>query len=171
MALTLLGDMISNRPRRLNGVSYIGYQRYFLTACAALQRPVFNEALLATRVVAQLLDVATSFEFAVSAYCVMPDHVHALLEGQSERSNFIEFVKRFKQVTGFEFRRHANHRLWQPGYYERILRSDEATEAVVRYILENPIRAGLTSKLGEYAFAGSDRYTLEELISAWDRQT
>jgi hypothetical protein len=38
----------------------------------------------------------------------------------------------------------------------------------VRYILENPIRAGLAKKLGEYPFAGSDVYDLPALLTAWD---
>ena len=55
---------------------------------------------------------------------------------------------------------------------DRILRDDEATLAVVRYILENPIRAGLAKELGEWPSAGSHVYTWAQLLSAWDdRQT
>ena len=59
----------------------------------------------------------------------------------------------------------------QSGYHEHILRDDEATESVVRYVLENPVRAGLTAALGEYAFAGSDVYELDALKTAWEKQT
>ena len=162
--------MISRRPRRLDGMSYVGYQRYFLTTCTSLRRTVFTAPPLATRVVEQLLLNATMFDFAVLAYCVMPDHLHALVEAKSAGSDLRAFVKRFKQVTGFEYRRHAEHRLWQPGYHEHILRSDERTEAVVRYILENPVRAGLAHRLGEYPFAGSGVYDLKSLQTAWDGQ-
>jgi putative transposase len=86
----------------------------------------------------------------------MPDHLHVLVAGESDQSNFQEFVKRFKQMSGFRHRREERAVLWQSGYHERILRGDEATDAVVRYILENPIRAGLARALGEYPFAGSD---------------
>jgi hypothetical protein len=76
------------------------------------------------------------------------------------------FVKRFKQTTGFVHRRETRQPLWQPGYHERVLRDDEATLTVVRYILENPIRAGLATDLEEYPFAGSERYGLEDLRTA-----
>jgi hypothetical protein len=33
--------MLTNRPRRLPAVSYTGYQRYFVTTCAAFRRKVF----------------------------------------------------------------------------------------------------------------------------------
>ena len=100
----------------------------------------------------------------------MPDHIHALLEAQSERSDFQVFVKRFKQTTGFAYRQKTKERLWQAGYHERILRNDEASPAVVRYILENPVRAGLTKAIGEYPFAGSGIYDGEALKTAWDEQ-
>jgi putative transposase len=75
-----------------------------------------------------------------------------------------------KQVTGYAYRRRFQRSLWQPGYSERILRGDEATLTVVRYILENSIRAGLAAKLGEYPFASSEVYSLEELLAAWENQ-
>ena len=41
------------------------------------------------------------------------------------------------------------------------------SEAVARYIIENPIRAGLTTTLGEYPYAWSDVYDLAALFSDW----
>jgi putative transposase len=163
--------MITSRPKRLDGVSYVGYQRYFVTACCAFRRPLFCNAALATRVIDQLLHNAALCDFAVLAYCLMPDHLHALVEAESEQSDFRMFVKRFKQTTGFAYRQEAKQRLWQAGYHERILRDEETTEVVVRYIIENPIRAGLTNTLGEYPLAGSAAYNLEALKTAWEKQT
>jgi REP element-mobilizing transposase RayT len=100
----------------------------------------------------------------------MPDHLHVLVEAQSERADFRAFVKRFKQTTGFMFRQERRQSLWQPGYHDRVLRDDEATEAVIRHILENPIRAHMAARLGEYPFAGSGMYDLEELLTAWEKQ-
>jgi REP element-mobilizing transposase RayT len=162
--------VITKRPRRLDGVAYLGYQRYFLTTCTAFRRAFFTDPLLARRVIEQLLHNANLFEFAVLAYILMPDHAHVLVEANSEGSDFLKFVKRFKQTTGFQYRQETEQALWQPGYHERVLRDDEATETVVRYILENPIRARLAVRLGEYPFAGSAVYDLGELLTAWERQ-
>jgi hypothetical protein len=38
---------------------------------------------------------------------------------------------------------------------------------VARYILENPIRAGLSTVLGEYTLAGSGMYVPQELRDLW----
>jgi len=163
--------VITKRPRRLDGFPYVGYQRYFLTTCTAFRRPLFTNAPLVSRIVEQLMHNAAHFEFSILAYVLMPDHVHVLAEAESERSDFPAFVKRFKQMTGFAYRRQTGQRLWQHGYHERVLRNDEVTEVVVRYILENPIRARLSTELDEYPFAGSAKYDLEDLKTAWDGQT
>jgi len=151
-------------------VSYVGFERYFLTTCTAFRRSFFATSSVASDVAAQLLHNADQFEFAVLAYCLMPDHLHALVEARSERSDFQAFVKRFKQTTGFKHRQQTKQALSQPGFHERVLRNDEASPAVVRYILENPVRAGIASQIGEYPFGGSGVYDLASLTTAWNEQ-
>jgi REP element-mobilizing transposase RayT len=129
---------------------------------------VFAERWAVAAITEQLRCNAALFEFALVAYCVMPDHVHALLEARAERSDFKAMMKRFKQMTGFAYKKQTGRQLWQPGYHERVLRDDEASEAVARYILENPVRAGLTRELGEYPYAWSDVYDLAGLLTAWE---
>ncbi len=57
-------------------------------------------------------------------------------------------------------------RLWQRYGFERTLRSDESTLAVARYILENPIRAGLVERAQDYPFLGSGVYSIDEILEA-----
>ena len=162
--------MRTNRPRRLTGVSYVGFQRYFLTICTAFRSGCFEEDCVVGDVHRQLQQSAAQFEMQITAYCYMPDHLHVLLKATSEQADFCELVRRFKQVSAFHYKKSMGRALWQPGYHERILRDDELTEAVVRYILENPIRAGLTKCLGEYRFAGSEVYDLAGLSTAWENR-
>jgi putative transposase len=78
---------------------------------------------------------------------VMPDHVYLLVTAQREEADLGKFVKHAKQVTGFAYRLATDASLWQPGYHERVLRDEEATLTVARYVLENPVRAGLAKAL------------------------
>jgi putative transposase len=98
-----------------------------------------------------------------------PTHLHVLVSGESDGSDFARFVKRFKQLSGYNYSRNHQHaKLWQPGYHERVLRHDEATIAVVRYILANPVRAGLAPDTSSYPFSGSELYSRAVLESAFD---
>lgn len=161
--------MFPKRPTRLTGVSYVGYQRYFLTFCTARRHPAFESADLVETCLRQFRRAATAEAFAIVAYCFMPDHVHLVVCGMGEASDLQAFMISCKKVTGFEYSRRHRRRLWQPSYYDRVLRDDESTEAVVRYVLENPVRAGLAKEIGEYPFAGSDLYDATEVRTAWDR--
>jgi hypothetical protein len=76
------------------------------------------------------------------------------------------FLKRAKQFSGFYYSKHCGRRLWQRHGYERVLRSDEATLAVARYIFENPIRAGLVSRVEDYPFLGSTTYGVADILEA-----
>jgi REP element-mobilizing transposase RayT len=163
--------MITKRPRRLVGVSYVGFQRYFVTTCTAFRRPFFLDLAIGNDAVSQILQSAGDQLFDVTAYCLMPDHAHLLLSAQSQTSDVCQFVKQTKQITGFRFRRVRGERLWQPGYHDRILRDDEATLTVAKYILENPVRAGLAKVAGKWPLSGSGVYTWPELFSAWEQQT
>ena len=97
----------------------------------------------------------------------MPDHVHLLVEGLSAVAYACRFVHQAKQRTGYAFaRKHPGKKLWQPSYYDRVLRDEESTLAVIRYILENPVRAQLIDSPAGYPFSGSARYALEEILEA-----
>ena len=80
----------------------------------------------------------------------MPDHVHLLLEGVDERADVVEALRLWKQLTGFAWKQRRGTQLWQKGFHDRVLRDTDDTRAVVRYVLENPIRAGLVRGVHDY---------------------
>ena len=157
------------RPPRLRRFDYRGKYRYFLTICT-VDRRVFHESDATTSVIAQFLHLAEEYNFAVPAYCVMTNHLHALLRGCEARSDFRQFVVRFKQRTGFDWKQRTGQTLWQEGYFDRVLREEETDLSVIAYIAANPVSAGLAASCAEYPFLGSSEYSareLEELIRQW----
>ena len=96
----------------------------------------------------------------------MPDHVHLLAEGLEDRSDLNDFVHRAKQKSGYAYSREQHARLWQPSFYDRVLRDDEATIDVVRYIFENPVRANLVIDYREYPHLGSATYSREQVFES-----
>jgi putative transposase len=158
------------RPRRLDHHLYIGPQQYFLTICTFERRSHFVETATVTLVHDQFLRTAADFEFAILAYCYMPDHVHLLVEGTAQQSHLPSFVSLAKQRAAFLVKRTLQLRLWQQGYFERVLRDDDDAFNVARYVIQNPVRAGLVQSPGQYPFIGSSILTKEQLIGscAWN---
>jgi REP element-mobilizing transposase RayT len=155
--------MYHRRPPRLPADCYTGFQRVFLTMCSDQRRIVFGDPLNATAARDELLRTADACAVEVIAYCFMPDHLHALFEGLSADSELISCADLFRRRSGLAYRSRERRRLWQQGYFDRLLRSDETTIPVVKYILENPVRAGLVRDPGDYPYSGSSRYSLEQL--------
>ena len=65
------------------------------------------------------------------------------------------FVRRAKQYSGFYYSRAHGGKLWQRYGHDHVLRDNERTEDVVRYILNNPVNAGLCARPQDYPFAAA----------------
>jgi putative transposase len=159
--------MFPRRPGRIRDFSYSGFHRYSLTICTKLRQPLFCDAEVVESVLSRLLQCAKEFDFAILAYCFMPDHLHLIVAGCNELADLRGFVTRFKQFAGYDYRQRTHQYLWQESYYDHVLRSDEATERHIRYVMENPVRKGLVGQFTEYPFTASDVFSTEELWDLW----
>jgi REP element-mobilizing transposase RayT len=155
------------RPRRLDGISYTGQQAYFVTACTLDRRNVFVQDEFCEICRDELFAQSNAFGFSTDAYVFMPDHVHWLCEAQDAAASLTRFVSRFKQRTGFAWAQRTGVKLWQKGYWERVLRMHDNPLSIARYILENPVRAGLVRDARDYRYSGSQRYDLEHIMEAY----
>ena len=158
--------MITHRPEHLKTFDYVGLHQYFLTFCTHQRHQIFVDPERVAVVRTQIQRAASEFHFAVLAYCYMPDHVHLLVEGLADDSDCRQFISRAKQYSGFHYQATFGQRLWQRYGFERTLRSGEAAVSVSRYIVENPVRARLVEDIRAYPFAGSDTYTVAQILEA-----
>jgi putative transposase len=156
----------TGRPERLSGFDYIGRHRYFLTFCTFARHRHFTIGERVDMVRSQILRAAAQEDMAVIADCYMPDHLHLLIDGQAIASDGRRFIALAKQLSGYHFQKQVGERLWQRYGYERVLRDEEASLSVARYIFENPVRAGLVEKIADYRFSGSSVYTVEQILEA-----
>lgn len=103
----------------------------------------------------RVVDAASACAFDLLVYTVMPDHLHILAGGTSENADALAFVKRLKQTTSYNFIRHGGgRRLWQQSFFDHVLRRDENAMAIARYIVENPVRAGLCESAEDWVYTG-----------------
>lgn len=158
--------MHTRRPARLKNFSYLGIQRYSLTFCTDWRHKFFENADAVDLALSQFLRVADNERFVILVYCFMPDHVHLLIEGLEEHSDARKFITKAKQCSAHAHKSRFGARLWQPFGYEHVLRDDENVQVVARYILENPVRAGLTKTVLQYPFVGSQVFKLVELLDS-----
>lgn len=154
---------------RLAGFDYRGRHLYFLTYCTFQRTPVFSEKTSVEIVHPQILRAAAAERIHISAYCYMPDHLHLIAAGQDDETDGRAFIAKSKQLSGFEFRRRTGRHLWQRYAYDRLIKPDTLL-TVVRYVLGNPVAAGLVETAMDYPFSGSevwDRPTLELFMKGY----
>jgi len=156
--------MFTKRPERLKIFDYLGLHQYFLTFCTEHRRQCFVDSERVDLVRTQIERAALAHRFALIAYCFMPDHVHLLIEGGANDSDGRRFIRGAKQLSGFHYKAMFHQTLWQRYGYEHVLRDNETGARVARYILENPVRAGLVDRIDGYPFSGSSVYTVEDLM-------
>jgi putative transposase len=159
-------DMPPRRPPRLLDDAYIGTVRIFVTMCTIERQRLFVTHDTVYQVRGELLRTGQDYRTEIVAYCFMPDHLHVLFEGLQSDSNVRKCAEMFRQRSGRSFRAVHSRRAWQEGFYDRVLRRDEDTLAVARYIFENPVRARLCSDIRAYPYSGSSRYSVDVIVAS-----
>jgi REP element-mobilizing transposase RayT len=81
----------------------------------------------------------------------MPDHIHGLLSLRG-RAALPSVMNTLKGRSGHSINRllARNGPFWQSGYHDHALRREEDRLATARYVVANPLRAGLVAHLGDY---------------------
>jgi len=133
----------SHRLRR-GRVSEVG-RPYLITATTAQRQPLFADWQAARTLVAALREEADLGSAHTLAYVVMPDHLHWLLQ-LGDGAALADVVGRVKAVVA--------HRLggpvWQAGFHDHAVRMEEDLAQIARYVVLNPVRAGLVRRVGDY---------------------
>jgi REP element-mobilizing transposase RayT len=126
-------------------------QMYHITTVTAARRKFFSDLVAARFVVQALLRLERSGRAATMAFVVMPDHLHWLfrLPEDSEISSTVGSMK--SQSSGLINRQLGRSgAVWQTGFHDRALRRDEDIIQIARYIVANPLRAGLVGDIRRY---------------------
>ena len=140
---------------RLSSENYTGKRGFFITICCADRQKFFARASLCRWFTKLLRQDAASHQFAVHAYCLMPDHVHLLVEGLAPCSDLLGFVKALKTKSSEAWRQKTSLILWQKKFYDYILRQKDSHDDVAWYIWTNPVRARMCLRPEDFPFAGS----------------
>jgi REP element-mobilizing transposase RayT len=157
-----------NRPGRLSNFEYRGFYTYFVTVCTHHRLQAFDDLEFGSLVRDQLLRQAQLRSIALLAYCLMPDHVHLLARGRTIDADLRSFMQSWLTRAAYVWRKRGGERLWQSGYHDHVLRDEEPFLSVARYVILNPVRAGMVSTPDEYSLVGSTEHSLSELLKAAD---
>ena len=135
------------------GRSSIPGQAYLITTVCHHREKRFSRWSCASRIAPTIDNQRLWRDSRLLAWILMPDHLHLLIE-LGENESLPALMRRVKCVTAgvanaVDRRR---GRVWMPGYHDHALRCDESVAAAVRYMIVNPVRAGLVRRAGDYPY-------------------
>jgi len=118
---------------RLTDYDYKSNGYYFVTVVTKNRENLFN---------GRELDIERELKSTVSVlngvsldyFIIMPNHVHLILQFDSSKILLGEVVRRFKAKVSHMLGRNV----WQPNYYEHIIRNEIALNTIREYIIYNP---------------------------------
>lgn len=123
---------------------------YLITAVVHNRQPLFRNFHLGRLLVAEFKQAHELNLINSLAWVVMPDHFHWLFELKD--ATLPQVVGRTTSLStrSINHARGSKERFWQRGYHDRAIRTDEDLRKVARYIIANPLRAGLVEHIGDY---------------------
>jgi len=144
--------MSLGKPPRLDHV----FQKYdppvyFVTLCTTHRRKVLANDVIHSVVV----DYGQRGEedgFALGRYVIMPDHIHLFVAGTYDFDLGL-WIRGLKRVVAAAVSGGRKH-LWQRGFFDHLIRSNESYLEKWDYVQQNPVRAGLVGDADEWPFQG-----------------
>ena len=133
------------------GRASIPGQPYLVTTNVGGRRPVFRDLFAARAVIGALRYQQEAGNAYTLAFVVMPDHLHWLLVlgKRLSLSKVLATVKGYSAAS-INAEQRTPGRLWQPGFHDHGVRAEEDLRALARYVIANPVRAGLVQSVRDY---------------------
>ena len=126
---------------------------YHLTATTQNRAPIFADHHAAWAACRRFEDRGVLGDARLLAWVLMPDHAHWLLELGMSRA-LPKVVESLKSASARDANTAIGRRgpLWARAYHDRALRQEDDLRTVARYIIANPLRAGLVQRIGDYPY-------------------
>jgi len=127
-------------------------QVYTLTSVTHSRIKLFADIFLARIVVNAMRFHHEKGNVESLAFVIMPDHFH-WLAALSDKIDLARLMQSVKGHTAREIKRAIGgdgKPIWQEGYFDHALRGDEDVKAFARYMIMNPVRAGLVEDIWSY---------------------
>lgn len=128
-------------------------QLYLLTAVTFERAPLFADWRCAHAAAACLAERDSWPGARLLCWVLMPDHWHGLIELHAT----ITLAQAMQRAKGRCARAVNRARgrggcVWSRGFHDHALRRDDDVLHIARYIVANPLRAGLVPRLGDYPY-------------------
>jgi REP element-mobilizing transposase RayT len=127
---------------------------YFVTLCAYRRRQLLTTTAISNAFVRFAQRAYSEHNIAVGRHVIMPDHIHFFVTGPDD-FKLGQWVGTLKQVLRKSIERPSTgDPIWQRGFFDHVLRSEESYAQKWNYVRDNPVRVGLVANADDWPYAG-----------------
>ena len=147
----------TNKPKRLDQV-YATYRFpvYFVTVVTARRRALLDRDVAHRSLIDYARENAGNGR-VMGRYVLMPDHMHFMVRLSAD-ARLADYVRLLRQRITIALRCagavKSDEPVWQPGFFDRLLRTAERHGAAWDYMLRNPLQAGLADVPDHWPYQG-----------------
>lgn len=124
----------------------------FVTVCSARRRPLFARTEIDALLVAGW---RAANHWQVGHYTILPDHIHFFCAPVlTEASSLTDWIKFWKTYVARRWPHSAEQPIWQPGFWDRQLRSVDSYGNKWDYVRHNPVRHSLVARPEDWPYQG-----------------
>jgi len=129
---------------------------YLVTSVVKNRLPIFTDIQIACRVRTEMEQLHESGVVHSMAWVVMPDHLHWLFALKAGSLPAVMQALKGRSAFAVNKAHGARTLTWQKGYHDHGVRAEEDLVEMARYVVNNPVRAGLVSQREEYPLWGCE---------------
>jgi putative transposase len=93
--------------------------------------------------------------YELGAWVVMPNHVHVLINPRVPLRNALDNLKSASARIANELLGREGNPFWQDESYDHWVRSDMERQRIIRYIENNPVKAGLVGNIQDWKWSSA----------------
>ena len=140
--------------------NYVEGGTYFFTMVTNNRKPLFLDPALCELFLAGLIKVKSHQPFELDAYCILPDHIHLLVNLPTAVRDYSNIIKEIKKAVTKSIRKHLDQKdlvIWQDRFWEHTIRDERDMQTHYDYIHYNPVKHGYVESVVQWKWSSIDR--------------
>ena len=129
---------------------------YFVTTNVYHAEKILSDPRVADIVLSAIFFLRGKEDLRLYAFVIMSDHLHLIILPQGGKT-VSQIMHSLKSYTAKKINRLLGRsgKVWQDGFYERVIRNEADLTEKARYVEGNPVRKGLVDEPQEYVYSSA----------------
>lgn len=151
---------------------------FFVTSTTKNFTPVFQHGNCCDLLIKNINHYQKKYLFKILAYVIMPRHFHWILFLENNNGSVSDIMRDIKKYSawdilcylensnnsnllaqlGHPIKNNQKRQLWMHRFDDQVIRNEKMFWDKLRYILKNPVEAGLVDKTEDYKYSSAKSY-------------